>query len=225
MKPTAPLLEVKGVTLQYKTPDHLVTATYRIDFEVFEAVDGLDALAALDRVRPDIIVLDLRMPHLDGMGFLRQMERRGSKVPVVVCSGAFTTDSPPSIAGVFPAQKSPDLRNVWSAIEAALPKPQVEVELAGKARRAVEATAVLAIEDFLPAVGQGIIAIESRIEDTTTRRLLAAINHADTASALAAERAFLAELDGSCRTPIAGHATLAGGRSPSTRFISRAPST
>src|SRR3981189_2314082 len=37
MKPTAPLLEVKGVTLQYKTPDHLVTATYRIDFAVFEA--------------------------------------------------------------------------------------------------------------------------------------------------------------------------------------------
>src|ERR1043166_5232299 len=36
MNPTAPLLEVKGVTLQYKTPDHLVTATYRIDFEVFE---------------------------------------------------------------------------------------------------------------------------------------------------------------------------------------------
>src|SRR3954463_11472947 len=37
MNTTAPLLEVKGVTLQYKTPDHLVTATYRIDFEVFEA--------------------------------------------------------------------------------------------------------------------------------------------------------------------------------------------
>src|SRR3978361_1629296 len=37
MKPTAPLLEVKGVTLQYKTPDQLVTRTYRIDFEVFEA--------------------------------------------------------------------------------------------------------------------------------------------------------------------------------------------
>src|SRR5437868_14567704 len=36
MNATAPLLEVKGVTLQYKTPDHLVTATYRIDFEVFE---------------------------------------------------------------------------------------------------------------------------------------------------------------------------------------------
>jgi CheY-like chemotaxis protein len=60
-------------------------ALYRMgfegDFEVFEAVDGLDALAALDRVRPEIIVLDLKMPHLDGMGFLRQMERRGLMVP------------------------------------------------------------------------------------------------------------------------------------------------
>ena len=72
-----------------------------------EAVDGLDALAALDRVRPDIIVLDLRMPHLDGMGFLRQMERRGSKVPVVVCSGAFTTDSPALHRGRIPGAKSP----------------------------------------------------------------------------------------------------------------------
>src|SRR3954465_3404566 len=36
MNATVPLLQVKGVTLQYKTPDHLVTATYRIDFEVFE---------------------------------------------------------------------------------------------------------------------------------------------------------------------------------------------
>ena len=37
MNTTAPLLEVKGVTLQYKTPDHLVTATYRVDFQVFQA--------------------------------------------------------------------------------------------------------------------------------------------------------------------------------------------
>jgi len=96
-------------------------------------------LAALDRVRPDIIVLDLRMPHLDGMGFLRQMERPGVKVPVIVCSGTFTMDSPPNIPGVFPAQKSPDLRNVWSALEAALPRP-VETDANLKSRRAVEGT-------------------------------------------------------------------------------------
>ena len=118
-------------------------ALYRMgfegDFEVFEAVDGLDGLAALDRVRPDIIVLDLRMPHLDAMGFLRQMERPGVKVPVIVCSGTFTMDSPPDIPGVFPAQKSPDLRNVWSALEAALPRPD-ETDANLKSRRAVEET-------------------------------------------------------------------------------------
>jgi hydroxymethylbilane synthase len=70
------------------------------------------------------------------------------------------------------------------------------------------ATAVLGTDEFLPAVGQGAIGIETRSADTKTRELLAAINHPDTASALACERAFLAVLDGSCRTPIAGHATV-----------------
>jgi hydroxymethylbilane synthase len=74
------------------------------------------------------------------------------------------------------------------------------------------ATAILDVEEFLPAVGQGAIGIESRESDARTRELLSAINHADTASALACERAFLAVLDGSCRTPIGGHATIAGGR-------------
>jgi hydroxymethylbilane synthase len=68
-----------------------------------------------------------------------------------------------------------------------------------------EATLVLSVDEFLPAVGQGIIAIEARSDDAHTRTLLATIDHADTATALAAERAFLAALDGSCRTPIAGY--------------------
>jgi hydroxymethylbilane synthase len=74
------------------------------------------------------------------------------------------------------------------------------------------ATAVLDIGEFLPAVGQGAIGIETRVDDSRTRDMLGAINHADTFSALAAERAFLAVLDGSCRTPIGGHATISGGR-------------
>jgi len=73
------------------------------------------------------------------------------------------------------------------------------------------ATAVLEADDFLPAVGQGVIAVEARMNDSRVRALLDAIDHADTAAALAAERAFLAVLDGSCRTPIAGHATVAAG--------------
>src|SRR5262249_52892755 len=75
-----------------------------------------------------------------------------------------------------------------------------------------EATAVLSVDEFLPAVGQGIIAIEARAGDARTRTLLADIDHAETATALAAERAFLAALDGSCRTPIAGHARVDAGQ-------------
>ena len=63
----------------------------------------------------------------------------------------------------------------------------------------------------MPAVGQGAIAIEARTDDDRIRALLAAIDHSGTSIALQAERAFLAVLDGSCRTPIAGHATLTGG--------------
>jgi hydroxymethylbilane synthase len=74
------------------------------------------------------------------------------------------------------------------------------------------ATAVFAVEEFLPAVGQGIIAVEARTEDSRVRSILGAVNHAASEIALAAERAFLAELDGSCRTPIAGHATVSAGR-------------
>ncbi len=74
------------------------------------------------------------------------------------------------------------------------------------------ATSFLDPEEFVPAVGQGAIGIETRADDTKTRDLVAAINHAETASALAAERAFLAVLDGSCRTPIGGHARIEGER-------------
>jgi hydroxymethylbilane synthase len=73
------------------------------------------------------------------------------------------------------------------------------------------ATTVLDLDAFLPAVGQGAVGIETRTDDARTRTLLDPVNHADTASALAAERAFLAVLDGSCRTPIAGHATVSAG--------------
>jgi hydroxymethylbilane synthase len=72
------------------------------------------------------------------------------------------------------------------------------------------ATSMLDPEEFVPAVGQGAIGIETRADDAKTRALVAAINDADTATALAAERAFLAVLDGSCRTPIGGHARVSG---------------
>ena len=74
-----------------------------------------------------------------------------------------------------------------------------------------KATAILDPQHFLPAVGQGAIGIEIRESDAATRAVVGAINHAATLTALIAERAFLAVLDGSCKTPIAGHATIDGG--------------
>jgi hydroxymethylbilane synthase len=72
--------------------------------------------------------------------------------------------------------------------------------------------AVIEPEDMLPAVAQGAIGIETREADAATRALLAPIGCAETETRLAAERAFLAGLDGSCRTPIGGLATLEGDR-------------
>lgn len=75
-----------------------------------------------------------------------------------------------------------------------------------------EATGVLGLDDFPPALGQGAITVETRAEDARVIPLIAAIDHAPTAAALTCERAFLAVLDGSCRTPIAGHAVIDGDR-------------
>ncbi|SDW18334.1 hydroxymethylbilane synthase [Tritonibacter mobilis] len=69
----------------------------------------------------------------------------------------------------------------------------------------------IAPEDMLPAVAQGAIGIERRSHDTTAAAMLEAIHHAETSLRLAAERAFLAALDGSCETPIAALADLSGG--------------
>ncbi|MDG1117790.1 MAG: hydroxymethylbilane synthase [Flavimaricola sp.] len=69
----------------------------------------------------------------------------------------------------------------------------------------------ISTDEMLPAVAQGAIGIERRIDDPVTADLLAAIHHGPTGQRLAAERAFLGALDGSCETPIGGLAELDGG--------------
>jgi hydroxymethylbilane synthase len=70
------------------------------------------------------------------------------------------------------------------------------------------ATEIMDAKAFPPAPGQGAITVESRIGDDRVDVLLAPLNHLPTSTALACERAFLGSLDGSCRTPIAGLATV-----------------
>lgn len=110
--------------------------------------------------------------------------------------------------------RRPDLRIVTL-------RGNVETRLAKRERGEVEAT-VLAMaglnrlgltvgtpvpeDEMLPAVGQGAVCIECRVDDARTMGWLANINHAATQVCVTAEHAMLAVLDGSCRTPIAGHA-------------------
>ena len=71
---------------------------------------------------------------------------------------------------------------------------------------------LMALDLFPPAPGQGAICLECRIGDRNTQSLLQAVHDTPTGHALACERKFLAVLDGSCRTPIAGHAMIEAGR-------------
>jgi hydroxymethylbilane synthase len=73
-------------------------------------------------------------------------------------------------------------------------------------------TSAIPMDQMLPAVAQGAIGVEIRSGDETMAELLSPINDESTALAVTAERAFLARLEGSCRTPIAGLAELSGDR-------------
>lgn len=78
------------------------------------------------------------------------------------------------------------------------------LKLADRITAAIDTTAML------PAVAQGAVGIEIRSTDTATAKALAPLNHPETAICVTAERAFLAKLEGSCRTPIGGLAELTG---------------
>jgi len=78
--------------------------------------------------------------------------------------------------------------------------------------RSAAVSEVLSAEAMLPAVGQGALAIEARADDADLRQCLLPLHNAASAACVTAERAMLAALDGSCRTPIAGLAELDGDR-------------
>lgn len=83
---------------------------------------------------------------------------------------------------------------------------------AGMRRLGLDAHAseVLSAEDCLPAVGQGALGIECKLDDGETRALLAKLHHAETARAVRAERGVLMQLEGDCKTPIGAFAERVG---------------
>lgn len=97
--------------------------------------------------------------------------------------------------------------------------------LAGLRRLGLESRAALVLDPdaMVPAAGQGIVGVTVRAADTELRELLAAIEDPEARAVATAERALLAALDGSCRTPIGGYARLlADGRLHLTGLVARA---
>jgi hydroxymethylbilane synthase len=205
-----PLSEAGGKGLFTKELDEALIAG-AIDFAVHSAKDLPTAL-------PD---------QLEIAGYLEREDARDA----LICSGGASFAALPPEARFGSAslrrramalRRRPDLRIelLRGNVETRLRKvtsgllDATVLALAGLKRLGLEgrAAAILSVDEFLPAVGQGAIALVARRGDTRVAGALAPLLDAATGVALAAERAFLGVLDGSCRTPIGGHARLIDGR-------------
>lgn len=132
-----------------------------------------------------------------------------------------------AVVGTSSVRRAAQLKRLRPDLEIVPFRGNVDTRLAKLGRGEVDATVLacaglnrldmardiatpLPEEEMLPAVAQGAIGVEIRAADRHIRHLLAPLNDAATERRVAAERTFLALLEGSCRTPLAGHATLKG---------------
>jgi hydroxymethylbilane synthase len=204
-----PLVDIGGKGLFTKEIEQaLLDGT--IDLAVHSAKDS-------PAVLPDGLVLACCLPREDARDAF--ISRRAASFAALAPGAVVGTASPRRQALVKRLRRDLAVVSLRGNVETRLKKLDAgEVDatllaMAGLNRLglAAAATAPLDLDDFVPAVGQGVIALEARVDDDRTRERLAPIGDADAATALAAERAFLAVLEGSCRTPIAGHARIAAG--------------
>ena len=165
---------------------------------------------------PDGLVIDCLLPRADARD--AWFSARGETLDGLPSGAVVGTASLRRQAQVL--ARRPDLRviplrgNVGTRLDrlAAGVVDATLLALAGLCRLGLTdgITAVIEPEIMLPAVAQGAIGIECRRGDAATLALLAPLHCHDTGIRVAAERALLAVLDGSCRTPIAAHAWLDG---------------
>jgi DNA-binding NarL/FixJ family response regulator len=96
---------------------------YRLEFgerfDVVEAADGRDGLEQLRLAGPDLVILDLRMPGMDGARFLACLEDRDNRTPVIVCTALEHEARKLARSDVRIVPKSPDLTRLSEAVKAA----------------------------------------------------------------------------------------------------------
>jgi len=176
---------------------------------------------------PEGLLIGAVLPRGDPRDAL--VAREGGTLATLVPGARVGTSSPRRAAQVMMAR--PDLRivpfrgNVPTRI-GKLKAGEVDatlLALAGLRRIGMEneAAEILDTERFIPAAGQGVIAVECRQDSEPLRRMLLAIQHAPTHCAMLAERSVLAALGGSCRTPVGAYAHIENGRLHLNAMIAR----
>jgi hydroxymethylbilane synthase len=204
-----PLKEIGGKGLFTREIEEDLAAG-RIDIAVHSMKD-------MPTIQPEGLVLDTHLPREDVRDALVTLE-----------GGAFAGLAEGATVGTSSLRRRaqllwrrPDLRVVEfrGNVQTRLKKLAEGVAeatflaMAGLNRLSMDEVkrSAIAAEDMLPAVAQGAIGIERRADDGRVADMLAAIHCSETGTRLAAERAYLAALDGSCETPIAGLAELDSG--------------
>jgi hydroxymethylbilane synthase len=193
-----PLAEIGGKALWTKELDAWLIAG-EIDFAVHSAKD-------VETIRPDEIAIAAVLPRED----VRDVLIGAASIHALPRGARVGTSAPRRAAQLLHAR--PDCEvvtfrgNVATRL-ARLAAGEADATLLAKAglnRLGESGTGhPLAAEDWLPAPGQGAIAIECRSDDVATRAVLSAIDHAPSHAALLAERGLLAALGGNCHSPIA----------------------
>jgi hydroxymethylbilane synthase len=216
-----PLYEIGGKGLFTKEIEDAL-ADRRIDIAVHSVKDlpgflppGLGVVCVLPREDPRDVLISAHGASLSELP-------RGARLG---------TSSPRRRAQVLALRPDIAVRPLRGNVETRLRKIRegeadaTLLALAGLKRLGLEstATAIISVDEILPAVGQGAIGLECREDDTRARTFLAPLNDAASAACVAAERALLAALEGSCRTPIAGLAEIGGDGTLSLRGLVASP--
>ena len=201
-----PLAEVGGKGLFTKEIEEALFDN-RIDLAVHSMKD-------VETWTPDGLMIDIILEREDPRdGFIgRDAARLADLAPGAIVG----TSSLRRQAQVLAARPDVKVESIRGNVETRLRKLQdgecdatlLAVSGLNRLGKADVLTSILNVEDMLPAVAQGAVGVEIRADDDRLKTLLAPLNHKDTALCVSAERAMLAALDGSCRTPIAALAEL-----------------
>ena len=204
-----PLKEIGGKGLFTREIEDAMAA-HQIDIAVHSMKD-------MPTIQPDGLLIDCYLPREDVRdAFVSNSHASISQLPQGAVVGSSSLRRRAQLA-----VRRPDLTLVEfrGNVQTRLKKLQDGVAvatflaMAGLSRLGMTHVARGAVDpdEMLPAVAQGCIGVERRANDARVAALLAAINHAPSACRVGAERAFLARLDGSCETPIAGLAEIDAG--------------